>query len=50
MQHIALAAALGLTEIAVRRRKLAALQQKEGQASARDVLEAEQALLEAQNA
>ena len=37
-------------EIAKRRRKLAALQQKEGQASARDVLEAEQALLSAQNA
>ena len=35
--------------IAVGRRKLAALQQKEGQASARDVLEAEDALLRAQN-
>jgi len=36
-------------EIARRRRKLAALQQKEGQASARDVLEAEEALRNAQN-
>jgi len=36
-------------EIAKRRRKLAALQQKEGQASARDVLEAEEALRSAQN-
>lgn len=36
-------------EIAVRRRKLAALQQKEGQASARDVLEAEEALRSAQD-
>lgn len=36
-------------EIAKRRRKLAALQQREGQASARDVLEAEEALRLAQN-
>jgi len=36
-------------ELARRRRTLAALQQKEGQASARDVLEAEDALREAQN-
>jgi len=36
-------------EIALRRRKLAALQQKEGLASARDVLEAEEALRTAQN-
>ena len=36
-------------ELARRRRKLAELQQKEGQASARDVLEAEDALREAQN-
>ena len=36
-------------EIAKRRRKLAVLQQKEGQASARDVLEAEDALRRAQN-
>ena len=36
-------------KIALRRRKLAALQQKEGQASARDVLEAEEALRSAQN-
>ncbi len=36
-------------QIARRRRKLAALQQKEGQASARDVLEAEEALRNAQN-
>ena len=36
-------------EIAKRRRKLASLQQKEGQASARDVLEAEEALRSAQN-
>ena len=36
-------------EIAKRRRKLASLQQKEGQASARDVLEAEEALRQAQN-
>ncbi len=35
--------------IARRRRKLASLQQKEGQASARDVLEAEEALRGAQN-
>jgi outer membrane protein TolC len=35
--------------IAVRRRKLAALQQREGQASARDVLEAEEALRNAQD-
>lgn len=36
-------------EIAKRRRKLAVLQQKEGEASARDVLEAEDALRQAQN-
>jgi len=36
-------------EIAKRRRKLAVLQQKEGQASARDVLEAEDAFRRAQN-
>lgn len=36
-------------EIAKRRQKLAALQQKEGQASARDVLEAEEDLRSAQN-
>ena len=36
-------------EIAKRRQKLAALQQREGQASARDVLEAEEALRLAQN-
>jgi outer membrane protein TolC len=36
-------------EIAKRRRKLAVLQQKEGQASARDVLEAEDDLRQAQN-
>ena len=36
-------------EIALRRRKLASLQQKEGEASARDVLEAEEALRSAQN-
>ena len=36
-------------EIAQRRRKLAALQQKDGEASARDVLEAEEALRSAQN-
>jgi outer membrane protein TolC len=36
-------------EIAKRRRKLAVLQQKEGQASARDVLEAEDDLRTAQN-
>lgn len=36
-------------EIARRRRKLASLQQKEGEASARDVLEAEEALRSAQN-
>ena len=36
-------------EIAKRRRKLAVLQQKEGEASARDVLEAEDALRRAQN-
>lgn len=36
-------------EIAKRRRKLAALQQKEGQASARDVLEAEEDLRDAQD-
>lgn len=36
-------------EIAKRRRKLAALQQREGQASARDVLDAEEALRVAQN-
>ena len=36
-------------ELAQRRRLLAALQQKEGQASARDVLEAEADLLDAQN-
>ena len=36
-------------EIAKRRRKLAVLQQKEGQASARDVLRAEDALRQAQN-
>ncbi|MCE5328395.1 MAG: TolC family protein [Planctomycetaceae bacterium] len=36
-------------EIATRRRKLAALQQREGQASARDVLEAEDALRNAQD-
>ena len=36
-------------DLARRRRTLAALQQKEGQASARDVLEAEDALREAQN-
>ncbi len=36
-------------EIAKRRRKLASLEQKEGQASARDVLEAEEALRSAQN-
>ncbi len=35
--------------IALRRRKLASLQQKEGEASARDVLEAEEALRDAQN-
>ena len=35
--------------IALRRRKLASLQQQEGQASARDVLEAEDALRNAQN-
>lgn len=35
--------------IALRRRKLASLQQKEGEASARDVLEAEDALRNAQN-
>lgn len=36
-------------QIATRRRKLAALEQKEGEASARDVLEAEEALRSAQN-
>lgn len=36
-------------QIARRRRRLAVLQQKQGQASARDVLEAEEALREAQN-
>ncbi len=36
-------------EIAKRRSKLAVLQQKEGEASARDVLEAEEALRQAQN-
>ena len=36
-------------ELATRRRELASLQQKEGQASARDVLEAEADLLNAQN-
>ncbi len=36
-------------EIAKRRRKLAVLQQKEGQASARDVLEAEDSLRQVQN-
>ncbi len=36
-------------QIAGRRRRLAVLQQKQGQASARDVLEAEEALREAQN-
>jgi outer membrane protein TolC len=36
-------------EIAKRRRKLAVLQQKEGEASARDVLEAEESLRQTQN-
>ena len=36
-------------EIALRRRKLSTLQQREGQASARDVLEAEESLRTAQN-
>jgi outer membrane protein TolC len=36
-------------QIAERRRRLAVLQQKQGQASARDVLEAEEALRESQN-